>query len=208
MKRTQDKGSEASPAAYTQGEPTPTDLRGRQSVRATFRLSAKAVGAVTAVSVHLGIKQKSLFDHLLEDRRSVEALAREGGRGSTRPARRVQKTFVISRKTLTCLEKVARDFQVPRDFLVESAIRRLLPLIEEERERHGRRKQVLAELEEYAREGSRLLQRVRESLGKEDPAYEALNAAMASLSAARGNIAELIEKGRLIEEFGGAFLKA
>ena len=43
-------------------QPSPDDLRGRQSVRATFRLSAKAIDAMSIVSVHLGIKQKSLFD--------------------------------------------------------------------------------------------------------------------------------------------------
>jgi len=45
-------------------EPTSAELRGRQSVRATFRLSERAIDALSIVSVHLGIKQKSLFDHL------------------------------------------------------------------------------------------------------------------------------------------------
>ena len=39
--------------------PTPKDLRGRQSVRATFKLSAKAIETMSIVAVHLGIKQKN-----------------------------------------------------------------------------------------------------------------------------------------------------
>ena len=44
---------------------TVSDLRGKQSVRATFKLSQKTINAMSIVSVHLGIKQKSLFDHLM-----------------------------------------------------------------------------------------------------------------------------------------------
>ena len=57
--------------------PTPKDLRGRQSVRATFKLSAKAIEAISIVAVHLGIKQKSLFDHLIEDVHSLKLISLE-----------------------------------------------------------------------------------------------------------------------------------
>ena len=70
--------------------PSSADLRGRQSVRATFKLSERAIDAMSIVAVHLGIKQKSLFDHLIEDMQSLT---------------RVQKTFVISRKTLSNLDE-------------------------------------------------------------------------------------------------------
>jgi hypothetical protein len=43
------------------------DLRGRQSVRATFRLSEDCIDAISILSAQLGIKQKSVFDHLMED---------------------------------------------------------------------------------------------------------------------------------------------
>jgi endonuclease/exonuclease/phosphatase family metal-dependent hydrolase len=45
--------------------PSSSDLRGRQSVRATFKLSVRAIDALSIVAAHLGIKQKSLFDHLI-----------------------------------------------------------------------------------------------------------------------------------------------
>ena len=43
------------------------DLRGRQSVRATFRLSEDCIDAISILAIQLGIKQKSIFDHLMED---------------------------------------------------------------------------------------------------------------------------------------------
>ena len=56
--------------------PSSIELKGRQSVRATFRLSERAIDAISIVAVHLGIKQKSLFDHLMEDISSMNLIAR------------------------------------------------------------------------------------------------------------------------------------
>ena len=53
------------------------DLRGKQSVRATFKLTEGCIDAISIVAAHLGIKQKSLFDHLVEDDRSLRSIARE-----------------------------------------------------------------------------------------------------------------------------------
>jgi hypothetical protein len=41
--------------------PSTKDLRGRQSVRATFRLSESCIEAISILSTQLGIKQKSVF---------------------------------------------------------------------------------------------------------------------------------------------------
>ena len=57
--------------------PSSSDLRGRQSVRATFKLTEMAINAVNIVSTHLGIKQKSLFDHLIDDSQSLDVIAKE-----------------------------------------------------------------------------------------------------------------------------------
>ena len=54
-----------------------SDLRGKQSVRATFKLSERAIDALSIVAIHLGIKQKSLFDHLIDDTRSLKVIARD-----------------------------------------------------------------------------------------------------------------------------------
>ena len=56
-------------------QPSSRDLRGRQSVRATFKLTARAIETMSAVSIHLGIKQKSLFDHLVDDIKAQREIA-------------------------------------------------------------------------------------------------------------------------------------
>ena len=47
--------------------PPCSDLRGKQSIRATFKLSEKSIEIISVVASRLGIKQKSLFDHLIDD---------------------------------------------------------------------------------------------------------------------------------------------
>jgi len=137
--------------------PDSQDLRGRQSVRATFKLSNRAIDALSIVAVHLGIKQKSLFDHLIEDVQSLNAIAREIEAEEFRNLARVQKTFVISRRTLNCLEEISRQFNAPRDALVEYSIQRLLPVITREREKHRKRKKLLEEIRRHLEDGRRLL---------------------------------------------------
>ena len=46
---------------------TVDDLKGKQSVRATFRLPQQVIELLTLIAGQLGIKQKSLFDQLIED---------------------------------------------------------------------------------------------------------------------------------------------
>ena len=57
--------------------PSALDLRGRQSVRATFRLSEDGIDAISILSAQLGIKQKSVFDHLMEDVQILKNMASE-----------------------------------------------------------------------------------------------------------------------------------
>jgi len=44
-----------------------SDLKSRQSVRATFRLTQGCIEAMGLVANQMGIKQRSLFDHMVED---------------------------------------------------------------------------------------------------------------------------------------------
>jgi hypothetical protein len=181
--------------------PSPAELRGWQSVRATFRLSEKAIAAMRIVSVHLGIKQKSLFDHLIDDVDSLNRIARDLTEAVLQAERRVPKTFVLSRRALNCLEKTAKNFDAPRDALVEHSIQRLLPVIERERRKHDQRKALLTELQVYHRRGEELLARASHTLGEEDPFRMELEAALLGLGEACERIASLIERGQIIEEF-------
>ena len=182
-------------------QPSFADLRGKQSVRATFKLSERAINAISILSEQLGIKQKSLFDHLMEDMETLNLIAEEVRKKKVLSPDRIQKTFVISRRSLSCLERVARDFETPRDALIESSIKRLLPLIAQEREKHQKRKQILLDLKGYLKGGMVLLSRARENLGEDDPVYESLESSIKYLNNACNQIRAFIEKGKKIENF-------
>lgn len=181
-------------------QPEAQDLRGRQSVRATFKLSSRAIEVLSIVAVHLGIKQKSLFDHLIEDAQSLTLIAKDVEAEDFRALERVQKTFVISRRTLNCLEEIARQSSTPRDALVEYSIQRLLPVIEREREKHRRRKILLKEIRDQVERGQHLLAQARDQLGEEDPVTGWLEAAVANFENTCSGIETFLEKGDIIEE--------
>lgn len=181
--------------------PTPKGLRGRQSVRATFKLSAKAIETMSIVAVHLGIKQKSLFDHLIEDVQSLKLIAREIESERFSAISRIQKTFVISRKTLSSLDETSKRFNAPRDALVEYSIQRLLPVLAREREKHRRRKDILRDMNENMEHGLKILQKSRTLLGEEDPVFLRWESAIKTLVNTRRDIEAFIEKGKIIEDF-------
>ena len=178
-----------------------SDLRGRQSVRATFKLSEGCIEAISIVAAHLGIKQKSLFDHLVEDARSLKSIAREIQNIKLTRQGRIQKTFVISRRSLLSLENISKNFNAPRDALVELSVQRLLPIIAKEREKHEKRKKMLNEIAEHLEEGERLLNKTKEIFGEEDTIYQKLESVMTVYDNAYHHIASFIEKGKIIEEF-------
>ena len=184
-----------------------SDLKGRQSVRATFKLSEGCIEAISIVAAHLGIKQKSLFDHLVEDARFLTSIAREFQDIKLTKQDRVQKTFVISRRSLLSLENVSKNFNAPRDALVELSVQRLLPIIAKEREKHEKRKKMLNEIAKHLEEGEKLLSSTREMFGVEDTIYQKLESVMTVYENAYHHIASFIEKGKIIEEFQPEDLK-
>ena len=186
---------------------TTSDLRGRQSVRATFKLTEGCIDAISIVAAHLGIKQKSLFDHLVEDSRSLNAIAREIQNVRLKTQSRIQKTFVISRKSLSSLDKASKHFNAPRDALVEFSVQRLLPIIAMEREKHQKRKQTLVDIARHFKEGAKLLNKIKDQLGDEDPIYHKLKTVMKVYENAYLNIEDFIDKGKIIEAFEPEDLK-
>ena len=181
--------------------PSPEDLRGRQSVRATFKLSSRAIDALSIVAASLGIKQKSLFDHLIEDVEALNFIAKEIEAEKFRSTNRVQKTYVISRRTLSYLEQISREFDAPRDALVEYSIQRLMPVINRERDRHRKRKQVLEAVDAHLEDGLVLLENTKALLGENDPVSVRMKAVMSAYLNAKRAIADYVEKGSIIEEF-------
>jgi hypothetical protein len=181
--------------------PNPADLRGRQSVRATFRLSRRSIEALSIAAVHLGIKQKSLFDHLIEDTHTLQRIAREVKSEPMASATRVQKTFVLSRKSLMSLEQTCQVFETPRDALVEYSIQRLLPMIAKEKEKHRRRKALLGQMADYLDRGLRLLDAAEDALGQEDPLTVKLEGALAGVRGATEQTATFVGRCEVIEDF-------
>lgn len=175
------------------------DLRSRQSVRATFKLPQESIDLLGVIAGQLGIKQKSLLDQLVEDTSLLARLARDAGQTGEERSRKRQKTFVISRSSLQSINDIAKKQKISRDVLVEISIRRLLPIVEAELEKHIIRKNLLKEMKGYFRLGVELLGKTEKMLGKDDVLYDMLEK---QISLAEKNIAEadsIVEKGRTME---------
>lgn len=184
--------------------PSSIDLRGRQSVRATFKLSARAIDTLSIVAVHLGIKQKSIFDHLIEDAQSLRIIAQEVDSETFNALERIQKTFVISRRTLRSLEEIAAKFNTSRDALVELSIQRLLPIIYREQEKHERRKKLFNAIDQFLDQGVRLHEKLETDLGEDDVVTTEFRGAIKTLIEAQSHIGTFIVKGQIIENFNGS----
>ena len=92
-------------------------------------------------------------------------------------------------------------FDAPRDALVEYSILRLMPVIEEEREKHRRRKAMLNDITGHVREGEAVLAKIESALGDDDPVYHGYRQALRSLQQAEKEIEAYIEKGKIIEAY-------
>jgi uncharacterized protein (UPF0147 family) len=176
-------------------------LRGRQSVRATFKLSSGCIEAISIVAAQLGIKQKSLFDHLAQDSESLNAIAREVQNARVRSANRVQKTYVISRKSLSLLDEISQTFNAPRDALVEYSVRRLLPVIDNEQKKYERRKAAFAAIQGHFSQGRRLMENMMDELGQDDPVADKLVSVMETYAGAVKAIGTFLERTSGIEDF-------
>lgn len=178
-----------------------SDLRGRQSVRTTFKLTPRSIDALSLLAGQLGIKQKSIFDHLVDDTRALRALAREIDKGEAMAENRVAKTYVISRKTLENLEQVCKRYQTPRDALVEFSIERILPLIQEEKKKHDSRKKLSDRLDQFLRESRALLKEADRLLDPDDPVFEQIYQVARSVQTGYDEINDVIDRGKRLEEF-------
>lgn len=182
-------------------KPSAMDLRGRQSVRATFRLSEACIDAITILSAQLGIKQKSVFDHLLEDAQVLRNVARELEDTQFDRHGGIQKTFVVSRRSLSFLDMISSKHNAPRDALVEYSVRRLLPIIADERKKHEKRKELLGEISNHYNDGETLLSKAEELLGGDDLIVNKLQIAMSVYQNVLDDITNFIERGKIIERF-------
>ena len=178
-----------------------SELRGRQSVRATFKLTDSCIEAISIVAAQLGIKQKSLFDHLLQDTETLNAIADKFRNTRLQGTNRVQKTYVISRGALLSLEDVAKSYNAPRDALIELSVQRLLPIIARERKVHTKRKAIYSQIGKYLDQGRRLVDEVAVQLGENDPLLQRFESAMVGFENAFKHMTAFISKNDGIEDF-------
>ena len=176
------------------------ELLGRQSVRTTFKLSERSIDALSILASQLGIKQKSLFDHLIDDDSALRIVAAEAEQYEA-PEQRVPKTFVISRRTLKNLEQVSSKYQTPRDALVELSIERILPLINREKKKHEERKKLLKKMHTLLVNGNDLFEAARETLDHDDPVYRRIHQMMKTMTNCYEDVSSCVERGRKIEDF-------
>lgn len=176
------------------------ELKANQSVRATFRLSENTILTLNIVSNQLRIKQKSLFDHLISDTDALEAIARELKRSRHRREGSVQKTFVVSRRTLATLQKMAETHAASRDALVEFSIQRLKPVIEQEKRKFDSRQRLAQRIKTQLDSQKKLLKEAKKHLGADDPLCEHLSQAVEKCESEYRSIAAYVEKSKRIKD--------
>jgi len=180
-------------------------LKGRQSVRTTFRLPEQTIKLLGLAAAQLGLKQKSLFDQLVEDRKILNLIAGQAEKMARareiKNGKRRQKTFVLSRRSLEALDAVARQRQVPRDLLVEISISRLLPVITDEQEKHRKRIALHREFAELASRLGALERKAAKTLGRDDQAASLVREAARHCRTSNEKLAAIIRNGEGLEEF-------
>ena len=178
-----------------------SELRGRQSIRATFKLSSRCVDAIQILGSHLRLKPKSLFDHLVQENTTLETIASEIINSPADNTSKIAKTYVISRDDAEILDTVAAKRKISRDDLVEISIGHLIPLIQKEQVRHESRKMLLKKMEDGLYREKRLLQEMISGLGESDPMCSRMQNAVSSYEKMVLEMAEFIKKGKSIEKF-------
>jgi hypothetical protein len=143
-------------------------LKGKQSVRATFRLSNQMIDLLKIAATHLEVKQKSLIDELVQNRETLDRVVLDSQGAPQKEIERRQKTFVLSRNSLDSLDKISNKYDLSRDYLVELCIGRLVPFVDSEQEKHKQRRVLLKDAEHYLANGKKLLQQADKMLGHKD----------------------------------------
>lgn len=176
------------------------ELLGRQSVRTTFKLSERSIDALSILASQLGIKQKSLFDHLIDDDSALQVVAEEAEKYEA-PEQRVPKTYVISRRTLKNLEKFSNEYQAPRDALVELSIERILPLISREKKKHQNRKKIYMRMQSLLKDSNELFEMAVRDLDQDDPIFRKILHMMKTINNCHDEVESCVERGKKIERF-------
>ena len=177
-------------------------LKGMQSVRATFTLPKDTINLLSTVAHQVGVKQKSIFDHLVENKDILDQVADEAQNYQPKRKKRIQKTFVLSRNSLSTLDSFAKEYRLPRDVLVEFSIEQLHPVIAQEKQKQENRKTLLKEMEGFRESASRFMEKARQLVGEDDINYLKLEDIIHLYDENKEALKNTIKKGKGVEEFG------
>ena len=177
------------------------DLLGKKSVRVTFKLHPAAIELLSALASQLGIKQKSLFDYLMEDEDALRAMAESSPPDTSLKEQRIQKTYVVSQRSLVTLETVSQRSPASRDDLIERSIQRLLPILEKERTRQRKRAAALAKIANHFKQSNALLDEIKQLVGEEDVIVQSLFTVISAYAKAYTEIEKRVEQGKRLSEF-------
>lgn len=145
------------------------ELKKMQSVRTTFKLSEKSIKLLKLSAKHLGIKQKTLLNQLIEDETILNILAKEAQTYYRNDDDCRPKTFVLSRKALNLIDVMLNQYDIARDILVELSITRLASYIESLSEKHDQRRSILTEMESYQKNLEGLSNKAKAVFEQDDP---------------------------------------
>jgi hypothetical protein len=183
------------------------DLLGKKSVRATFKLHPTAIELLSIIASQLGLKQKSLFDYLMEDQEALHTMAKSVSADKAMTGQRIQKTFVVSQRSLDALEDATKGSNASREDLIERSIRRLLPVLEKEQRRQRRRAEAFVMIDKHFKQGNALVEKVKEMVGEEDTLCQSLIAAMSVYERSYEEINNLVDKGKRMSQFPADAMK-
>jgi len=177
------------------------ELQGMQSVRATFRLPDHIIKLLNVVAFQLGLKQKSLFDQLIEDQEIVTKIAERVLEQDTQTdnSQRRQKTYVLNRRSLENIEKLSKELNISRDLLVEISIQRLLPILRAEKEKYKNRSIIYKDMEQYLEQGKKLFKKAEHLLGAEDTTCEKIKLSIDMNERNLENLRRMIERSKAME---------
>lgn len=175
-------------------------LKGKQSVRATFTLPTHTIHLLSTVATQLGVKQKSIFDHLVENKHILGKIAGEARNYHPKQDKKKQKTFVLSKNSLKALDAFAREYELPRNVLVEISIKQLHPVIEEEKQKHENRKVLLKEMDKVHALTTQLIEKARLLVGKDDATSQNLEHIKTLYEKQINELKKTIEKGKSMEK--------
>ena len=119
------RSNQKTASAATLPRMTTLALKGKQSIRTSFKLSEGCIQAINIVATQLGIKHRSLFDYLVEDTQSLETLAKEIVKIEPSKNKGSQKSFIVSRDTLKAIDSLCEKLNISRDTLIELSVKRL-----------------------------------------------------------------------------------